>query len=127
MNTKTPEIQHEALERIFHSPARMAIISALAAADKTGLAFSALKETCALTDGNLSGHLNSLVEEEVIKVRKEFVENKPRSTITLTKAGLDRFSQYLDALQDALKAAKAALPAPARKAAARPAGRAVRA
>jgi DNA-binding MarR family transcriptional regulator len=127
MSTKTPEILQATLEKIFHSPARMAIISALAAADKSGLAFSELKETCDLTDGNLSGHLNALTEEDVIKIKKEFVDNKPRTTITLTKTGLDRFSQYLDALQDALKAAKAALPAPARKASAPAGARAARA
>ena len=46
----------EALERIFHEPSRMAIMSALCAADG-GLTFNELKERCALTDGNLNRHL----------------------------------------------------------------------
>ena len=106
MNTKTPEIQHEALERIFHSPARMAIISALAAADKTGLAFSALKETCALTDGNLSRHLTALQEAGIVRITKEFVGVKPRTTVFLSPEGCRRFQDYLLALEQVLEQAK---------------------
>lgn len=124
---ETPDIRHDALERIFHSPVRMAIVSALAAADKAGLTFSELKDTYGLTDGNLSGHVTALVEDDIVKIKKEFVANKPRTTITITRTGVDRFSQYLDELNSALKAAKAALPAATRKAAAPAGARAVRA
>ena len=111
------KIQHESLERVFHSSARMAIVSALCAADKSGITFSELRDECALTDGNLNGHLAALTEGEIVKVKREIVGKKPRSTITITKTGVGRFSSYLDALQDALKAARSAMPAAARKAA----------
>lgn len=109
----------ETLERVFHSPGRMAIMSALCAAERSGLTFTELKQTCNLTDGNLNGHLGTLTDAGVVKIRKEFVNDKPRTTVLLTKAGLERFSDYLDALQQALKNAKAALPA-AKPAAASP-------
>lgn len=103
------------LERIFHEPSRMAIMSALCAADG-GLTFVELKETCSLTDGNLSRHLKALEEAGAIRIEKAFVGVKPRTTVRLTPAGLDRFRDYLAALEDILEKARQALPAP-RKAA----------
>lgn len=123
MNPKNPEaeIPQDALERIFHEPSRMAIMAALCAAEPDGLTFTELKQTCALTDGNLNRHLNVLLEAAAVRQHKAFVGVKPRTTVFLTRAGLKRFSQYLDALQQALQAAQAALPAPARKPGALPA------
>lgn len=121
------DIPQEHLERIFHSPARMAILSALCAADRNGLTFTELRQTCDLTDGNLNGHLASLIDEEVVRIKKEFVGLRPRSTVFLTRTGLDRFTQYLDALTQALQTARAALPVSSRKAAAPAGARALRA
>lgn len=120
--TETTEIPQDALERIFHSPIRMAILSNLCSAGKGGLTFTELKQACDLTDGNLNGHLAALIADNVVKVTKEFIGLKPRSTIFLTKTGLDRFSEYLDALHVALKTAKAALPSANKKVSAAPSG-----
>lgn len=125
--TEQPADLIETLERVFHSPGRMAIMSALCAADRSGMTFTELKLACRLTDGNLNGHLGTLTDAGVVKIRKEFVNEKPRTTVLLTKAGVERFSDYLDALQLALKNAKAALPAPAAKPAAAATARAARA
>jgi DNA-binding transcriptional ArsR family regulator len=98
---------YEALERIFHEPNRLAIMSALAAAPD-GLTFTELRERCRLTDGNLSRHLKALDEAGAVVIEKEFVESKPRTTIYLSKHGSDRFMEYLAALEQVLKdAAKA--------------------
>lgn len=94
-----------ALERIFHEPSRMTILSALCAADEP-LSFPALKSLSGLTDGNLSRHLKALEEAGVIRIRKTFVGVKPRTTITLTEKGLKRFDEYLSALADVLKKAR---------------------
>lgn len=99
------------LERIFHEPSRMAIMSALCAADG-GLTFNELKEACGLTDGNLSRHLKALDEAGAVRIEKAFVGVKPRTTVRLTSVGLDRFREYLDALEDVLEKARQALPAP---------------
>jgi DNA-binding transcriptional ArsR family regulator len=105
---------YDALEKIFHEPNRLAIMSALCAAEK-GLAFNDLKETCKLTDGNLNRHLKVLEEAGVLKIHKAFVENKPRTTLSITRAGLERFNDYLAALSDVLEKAKKALPAEQRR------------
>jgi len=97
------------LEKIFHEPNRLAIMSTLCVAKK-GATFRELKTECHLTDGNLNRHLKVLKECGAIRIEKEFVENKPRTTIFLTSNGLDRFSEYLDALETIMKQAQQALP-----------------
>lgn len=112
---------HEALEKIFHEPSRLAIMSALCAAE-SGLSFTELKDTCNLTDGNLNRHLKSLKDFGAIHVEKKFIDAKPRTTIYLSSSGLTQFSEYLGALAEVLEQAKTALPAKARKKMTLPAG-----
>ena len=102
-----------ALEKIFHEPNRLAIMSALCVA-KEGATFRELKTKCNLTDGNLNRHLKVLQENKAIRIKKAFVENKPRTTVFITKTGLNRFAEYLDALETIMKQAQQALPQKAR-------------
>ena len=106
----TDSAHHPAsLEKLFHEPSRLAILSALCTARK-GLSFTELRDQCHLTDGNLSRHLKALEAERVVRIRKTFVGDKPRTTVELTHDGLGRFSLYLDTLaavlQDARRAAR---------------------
>ena len=109
------ENPYEALERIFHEPNRLAIVSALCAAGD-GLSFNELKSECSLTDGNLNRHLKSLEEAGAIRIEKMFVDAKPRTTVFLSKRGLESFSEYLEALSAVLKKARSAIPAEHRNA-----------
>lgn len=105
--------RYEALERIFHEPNRLAIMSNLCAADD-GMNFTELRNICNMTDGNLNRHLKVLEEANTIKIDKQFVDNKPRTTIRLSSTGLTRFNEYLTALSDVLKQAQAAMPTTAK-------------
>jgi DNA-binding transcriptional ArsR family regulator len=105
MNEENP---YEALEKVFHEPNRLAIMSALCVA-ADGMTFGDLKTECRLTDGNLNRHLKVLEEADVIRIRKAFVENKPRTTVSLSAKGLDRFEEYLSALGDVLDTARKAI------------------
>jgi len=126
MKTSTDNV-YDALEKIFHEPNRLAIMSRLCAADGE-TSFSELRDACNLTDGNLNRHLKVLEEAGAIKVKKAFVDDKPRTTIAISKTGLDRFSEYLSALSDVLKKASDSLPAEKKNEAFVPAGaKAVRA
>ena len=116
----------EALEKLFHEPNRLSIMSAVCAADK-GLSFSELKEECGLTDGNLNRHLKVLREAKVVTIKKAFVDDKPKTTVKISATGLDRFNEYLSALSEVLAAAKQALPAEKRGRIDLPLGKAVRA
>lgn len=96
---------YDELKRVFHEPKRLAIVSELCAAE-SGLTFNKLKDLCDTSDGNLHRHLKMLEDCGVIKVEKEFVKRKPRTTIYVTGSGADQFVQYLDALARVLKQAK---------------------
>jgi DNA-binding MarR family transcriptional regulator len=102
---------YDGLERVFHEKARLGIMTSLVTNPK-GLLFSDLKELCALTDGNLSRHLQVLHEAGFVEVCKGFERNRPQTTCRLTDVGRDRFLEYITVLEnvvaDALTAAKAA-------------------
>ena len=124
MNARASD-PYEALERVFHEPSRLAIVSALCAAEK-GLSFTELRDACNLTDGNLNRHVKVLQEAQLVAVSKKFVDLKPRTTVRLTPHGLQRFGDYLEALKRVLAEAQASLPgkavaAPSRRLASAPA------
>ncbi len=102
---------YEGLERVIHEKARLGILTSLAAHPK-GLPFNELKDLCALTDGNLSRHLQQLEEAGLIEIHKGFEKKRPRTTVKITAAGKTRFSEYLNVLEnvvaDALAATKTA-------------------
>ena len=110
----TTDRPFDALEKIFHEPNRLAIMSTLCVADR-GIPFSDLKAVCQLTDGNLNRHLKVLEEEGAIRMDKSFVQLRPRTTIYLTKTGFKRFSEYLKALTTVLEQARQAAGAGALK------------
>ncbi len=95
---------YEALDKVFHEPHRLALVSSLLA-DEKGLSFNELRDLCDLTDGNLSRHLKVLEDAGAVRIEKSFVANRPRTTVSLTKEGRARFLEYLDALEAVLKEA----------------------
>ena len=83
------------------------------AANSGGLLFNDLKELCALTDGNLSRHLDVLAAEGLVKVTKTFAGRRPLTTCALTAAGRKRFRAYIAELEQVVRdAAAAEEPAP---------------
>jgi DNA-binding transcriptional ArsR family regulator len=116
----------DALEKIFHEPNRLAIMSAVCGSSK-GLSFGDLRDVCDLTDGNLNRHLKVLEEAKAVRIEKRFVGAKPRTTVRISKAGLKRFNEYLEVLEDVLKTAQSAMPGAIREAATIPVGKAIRA
>ena len=118
--SRTPPPPAEALNRLFHEPNRLAVVSALCAAEDHRLTFTELKSICRLTDGNLNRHLVALEEGGAVKIVKKFADRKPRTVIALTPAGLAGFDAYLQALQGVLRRARSVLPARAPAATMRP-------
>jgi DNA-binding HxlR family transcriptional regulator len=104
------ENPYDALEKIFHEPNRLSIMSTLCSS-ANGKTFNELKDECKLTDGNLSRHLKTLEESKVVRIKKTFVGAKPQTTVALTDKGRESFLTYLQALEEVLKvAAKAIAP-----------------
>jgi DNA-binding MarR family transcriptional regulator len=102
---------YEGLDRVIHEKARLGIVTSLATHPQ-GLLFGDLKELCALTDGNLSRHLQLLHENGLVQIWKGFKDNRPQTLCQLTDAGRKRFLDYLAVLEnvvtDALSAPQAA-------------------
>ena len=93
------------LDRLLHEPARLAIVSVLA--PRRDVAFTELRELAELTDGNLSVHLRTLQDAGYVRVDKDFVGSRPRTTVRLARKGRAAFHRYLDSLEALLKAARA--------------------
>src|SRR5213593_1704627 len=102
---------YEGLDRVIHEKARLSIVTSLAT-HPGGLLFNDLKDLCALTDGNLSRHLQILSEAGLIQIWKGFKDNRPQTLCQLTEEGRQRFVEYINVLEnivtDALGAAKPA-------------------
>src|SRR5947208_153614 len=62
---------YEGLERVLHEKARLGIMTSLVTRPE-GLLFSELKRLCALTDGNLSRHLDVLREAGLLESWKGY-------------------------------------------------------
>src|SRR5258708_17926932 len=92
------------LDDAFLQKARLGIMSTLLALGEAD--FKLLKETLALSDGNLSTHLALLEERGYVEARKEFVRRKPRTTYTPTEFGRTAFHRYLLALERIIRAAE---------------------
>lgn len=67
------------------------------------LSYSQLKEICNCSDGNMATHTKKLLAEGFIDVKKEFIDNKPRTTYILTPKGRKEFFNYLEIIKDLLK------------------------
>ncbi len=61
--------------------------------------FNTIKEQLGLSDGNLASHIKALEKNEYIKINKEFVGKKPRTTYAATGVGKLAFEQHLRALE----------------------------
>ncbi|HZP81698.1 MAG TPA: transcriptional regulator [Chthonomonadaceae bacterium] len=96
----------ETLDEAIHQKVRLGIMSTLLALGEAD--FKLLKETLALSDGNLSTHIGLLEERGYVETRKEFVRRKPRTTYTPTETGRAAFHRYLLALERIIRAAESA-------------------
>ncbi|MEX0700972.1 MAG: transcriptional regulator [Planctomycetales bacterium] len=89
---------YDGLDRVIHEKARLGIITSLAA-HADGLVFGELKELCALTDGNLSRHLQVLQEAGLVEVWKRTRGKRPQTLVRLSDSGRQRFLEYVSVLE----------------------------
>jgi DNA-binding MarR family transcriptional regulator len=68
-----------------------------------GLVFADLKRLCALTDGNLSRHLDVLREAGLVEIWKGFEHRRPQTLCRLTTEGRQRFVAYLEELEHVIR------------------------
>jgi DNA-binding MarR family transcriptional regulator len=89
------------LDRVIHEKGRLAIMSMLAASPE--ISFIELRDTLAMTDGNLTTHLRTLREAGYLSVTKAYQDNRPLTTCALTKAGKQAFTHYINLLEQLIR------------------------
>jgi DNA-binding transcriptional ArsR family regulator len=93
---------YEGLDRVLHEKARLGIMTSLVTRPD-GLLFGDLKRLCALTDGNLSRHLDVLREAGLVEIWKGFDNRRPQTLCRLTPEGRQRFLVYLGELEQVVR------------------------
>jgi DNA-binding MarR family transcriptional regulator len=115
INDAPGRFAYEGLNRVIHEKARLSIVTSLAT-HPAGLIFNDLKDLCALTDGNLSRHLQILSEAGLIHIWKGFKDNRPQTLCVMSEEGRKRFIEYITVLEnivtDAVGAEKAPIEEP---------------
>lgn len=98
MNGKGKASEGFSPDRVIHEPARLQIVSYLAAGGKEA-SFTELKEKLGLTAGNLSIQLKRLEEAGYITIYKTIRGRKPLTRVSLTRNGLHSLQKYLRELE----------------------------
>ena len=80
------------IDKTVHEPARLLILSMLNVLDSADFTF--LLNQTGLTRGNFSTHIKKLEDAAYVAVQKEFVDNKPLTTYSITEAGRQALSDY---------------------------------
>lgn len=80
------------LDRLIHEPARLSIMTALAACKSADYLF--LQRLTGLTGGNLSSHLSKLEEGGLIKVEKRFIDKRPNTLVQITENGRNAIERH---------------------------------
>jgi DNA-binding transcriptional ArsR family regulator len=93
---------YEGLDRVLHEKARLGIMTSLVTRPE-GLLFGELKRLCALTDGNLSRHLDVLHEAGLVELWKGFENRRPQTLCRLSIEGRQRFLAYLEELEHVIR------------------------
>lgn len=88
------------LNPLIHSQLRLAIMTLLVSVEEAD--FSYLKEKTNATSGNISVQLDKLSNAGYIKITKEFVGKKTRTTCRLTEEGKQAMEEYIENLKSYL-------------------------
>lgn len=91
----------EGLNKAFDSRVRLGIMSLLMVNESVD--FATIKKALDLTDGNLSTHMLALEKEKYVTVKKQFINKKPNTSYTVSKAGEKAFKAHILALEEIIK------------------------
>ncbi|GAA4609095.1 transcriptional regulator [Actinoallomurus liliacearum] len=85
------------LDPVIHAPARLQIVSLLAAATEAEFAF--VRDNLQISDSVLSKHASALETAGYVEIRKGHVGKRPRTWLKLTPQGRQAFREYVATLQ----------------------------
>lgn len=89
------------LDKAFESKVRLGVMAILVVNE--WVSYTDLKEALNLTDGNLASHLSALEKMGYIRVKKEFVGKKPKTSYRVSDEGNTAFERHLKALEGLIK------------------------
>ncbi len=89
------------VDRVVHEPARLAILTVLAAAEE--VEFRYLESTLGLTQGNLSAHMSRLESAGYVAVKKGYRGKVPVTWLRITRPGTRALEDYRRRIRGALR------------------------
>lgn len=92
------------IDRVVHEPARLAILTVLAACEEADFLF--LERATKLSRGNLSVQLSRLEEACVIEIEKKIEHKRTLTTARLTDQGRRALSSYWESMENLRAAAE---------------------
>lgn len=99
------------LDPVLHQPQRLRIMAALHRSRQA--TFTSLRDSLALTPGNLQSHAQRLVDAGYIEAARVLADARFELRYRITPAGSDAFRAYVGALRALLDETNAADPPPA--------------
>ena len=94
------------LDPLIHERTRLSILTTLFTSADASISFSDLRDSLALTDGNLMTHLRTLEGAGLLERAKEGSGRNSSTMVRLTVAGRKAFKHYLDQLETLVRAAR---------------------
>jgi len=91
----------DAVDRVIHEPARLAIMSRLYVLEEADWLF--LHRQTGLSFGNLTSHLARLEAAGYVVIEKTFVDRKPRTLVRMTDEGRVAFDAYRQQMRNWLQ------------------------
>lgn len=89
------------LDDVVHQKARLGILALLDEAERAD--FTYLKTNLGLTDGNLGRHLEVLAGSGLVHVEKGYAGRRPRTWVTITRAGRHALAEEMAAIRELLR------------------------
>ena len=96
-------LDFDKLDKAIHEKGRLGIMTLLAT--RASWTFQDLKAELKMSDGNLVTHLRTLHDAGLVAVTKEVLD-RPQTSYALTARGRSEFADYLDLLEQIVKAAR---------------------
>lgn len=97
------KLELDRLDPVLEHRARLTIAVLLARHGE--ISFASFKQQLDMTDGNLGAQLRKLEDAGYVRLRRDFVERKPVTWYSLTRAGRKALDAHLRALREVIAAA----------------------
>lgn len=96
-SSETSHARHR-IDEVIHAPVRFSIVATLASVDEAE--FSLVRDSVEVSDSVLSKAASTLEAAGYVRVRKGYVGKRPRTWLSLTRAGRAAYQRHLAALRD---------------------------